>query len=176
MSNKSNQNRLGHSKLMHYGMMICCTVMLLPIAWFLVAGGSLSGLWSNAAFFAPLLLCVGAHFVMHKMMGKSCHGASEEEKQVREIPFLTDGRVKEPQSQGPELNRKWRALLVGFAGLWVSGCASTLAECIKQDDVSVSSKNAFLIAPQGCKLEGSTSGLVQAISCENGRQGFVIAN
>lgn len=61
---------------MHYGMMACCAVMLLPIAGYLVAGGTLAGLWGNASAFAPLLLCVGAHLVMHKAMGKSCHDKS----------------------------------------------------------------------------------------------------
>lgn len=66
-------------KLMHYGMMVCCVVMLLPIAGFFLAGGTLAGMWSNAAAFAPLLLCVGAHLVMHKFMGKSCHSDTTKE-------------------------------------------------------------------------------------------------
>ncbi|MDF0603402.1 DUF2933 domain-containing protein [Psychromarinibacter sp. C21-152] len=47
--------------------------MLVPVGAFFVAGGSVSGLWANAGVFAPLMLCVGAHVIMHKMMGKSCH-------------------------------------------------------------------------------------------------------
>lgn len=30
--------------------------------------------------------------------------------------------------------------------------------------------------PEGCRIEGSPSGSVQAISYENGRQGYVIAD
>lgn len=64
----------GHGKAMGFAMMACCAVMVLPIAAFLVAGGSIGGLWANAGLFAPLLLCAGAHLVMHRMTGKSCHG------------------------------------------------------------------------------------------------------
>ncbi len=101
MRDKPNQSPQGQSKLMHYGMMVCCAVMLLPIAGFLVAGGSLSGLWSNAVVFAPLLLCVGAHLVLHKVMGKSCHRASEDEQQVRAIPLLPDRRGEDLHNQRP---------------------------------------------------------------------------
>lgn len=60
-------------RLMHYGMMACCAVMLLPVAGILIGGGGLGG---ATGALAPLLLCLGAHLVMHKMMGKSCHGAA----------------------------------------------------------------------------------------------------
>lgn len=63
----------GPEKLMKYGMWACCAVMLLPIIAFLVAGRA-SGVSDNLITFAPLLLCVGAHLVMHRSMGKSCHG------------------------------------------------------------------------------------------------------
>lgn len=62
------------TKIMNIAMMACCVVMLLPIAGYFLAGGTLNGASANLAAFAPLLLCVGAHFVMHKMTGKSCHG------------------------------------------------------------------------------------------------------
>lgn len=75
-TNSAGQTRPG-SKPMHIAMMACCVVMLLPIAGYFVAGGTLSGVGANLATFAPLLLCVGAHFVMHKMMGKTCHGNEE---------------------------------------------------------------------------------------------------
>ena len=73
MSNRGNPEPATPSKLMHYGMMVCCTVMLLPIALFFLAGGSIAGLWANLGLFAPLALCVGIHVVMFKMIGKSCH-------------------------------------------------------------------------------------------------------
>ena len=74
------------------------------------------------------------------------------------------------------MNRKRRAFLVGVAALWVSGCATPPAECRKPDDVSFSAGNATSIAPRGCRLLGSANGSVQAISCENGRQGYFIAD
>ncbi|KAA2312226.1 DUF2933 domain-containing protein [Pseudooceanicola sediminis] len=61
--------------LMKYGMWICCAVMVLPIMAYLVAGG-ISGASEGLFAVAPLLLCVGAHLVMHRMMGKSCHGSA----------------------------------------------------------------------------------------------------
>ncbi|SMX49733.1 DUF2933 domain-containing protein [Maliponia aquimaris] len=73
MTRQTQTNKPFQDRLMHYGMMACCALMLLPIAGYFVAGGTLSGLWGNAAAFAPLLLCVGAHLVMHKAVGKSCH-------------------------------------------------------------------------------------------------------
>lgn len=77
-------------------MMACCAVMLLPIAGFFLAGGTIAGLWSNSAAFMPLVLCVGAHLVMHKMMGKSCQKSSESEEQIKPIPLLTDQRAENP--------------------------------------------------------------------------------
>lgn len=90
MHGRKEDSQQGHSKLMQYGMMACCAVMLLPVAGFLLAGGTIGGLWGNALVFAPLLLCVGAHLVMHKMMGKSCHGKSKDTApQIKAIPLLT---------------------------------------------------------------------------------------
>lgn len=67
-------NRAASGNLMKYGMWACCAVMLLPVAGYFVAGGFSAGAGNSIAAFAPLLLCVGAHFVMHRFMGKSCHG------------------------------------------------------------------------------------------------------
>jgi len=64
--------------VMKYVMWACCAVMLLPIAAFVMAGGLAGGLTSGLYVFAPLLLCAGAHVVMHRMMGKSCHGTASE--------------------------------------------------------------------------------------------------
>ncbi|RKF12309.1 DUF2933 domain-containing protein [Roseovarius spongiae] len=64
--------------VMKYAMWACCTVMLLPIAAFVMAGGLAGGLSSGLYVFAPLLLCVGAHLIMHRMMGKSCHDTKSE--------------------------------------------------------------------------------------------------
>ena len=37
MSNPQDQNPSGSSKFLHYGMMICCAVMLLPVGAFFIA-------------------------------------------------------------------------------------------------------------------------------------------
>lgn len=68
--------------LMRWGMIACCTVMLLPVAGFFLSGGSLAGLAANASLFAPLVLCLGMHVVMHKVMGKSCHGAPAKRREA----------------------------------------------------------------------------------------------
>jgi hypothetical protein len=60
-------------------MWACCAVVLLPIVAVMVAGGSLSGQTGNVWALVPLVLCVGAHFVMHRMMGNSCHEAPKED-------------------------------------------------------------------------------------------------
>lgn len=80
--------------LMRQGMMICCLLMLLPVGLYLVGGGSVSGLFANAGLLLPLAICGGMHFVMHRMMGKSCHGNSKaNDKNVKpdepaEIPAI----------------------------------------------------------------------------------------
>ncbi len=58
------------------GTMAFCAVMLVPLGAFLVAGGTLGGLVGNLGLLAPLALCLGAHVVMHRMMGKSCHDST----------------------------------------------------------------------------------------------------
>ncbi|WP_377513412.1 DUF2933 domain-containing protein [Octadecabacter sp. R77987] len=75
---------------MKWGMMACCAVMFLPVAVFLIGGGTLAGLWANAGVFAPLTLCIGAHLVMHKMMGKSCHAEGESSEAEQDGPTSAD--------------------------------------------------------------------------------------
>ena len=76
MSDDTNRTKSG-SALMNYGMWACCALMLLPVVWYFSAGGADGGLTQKIVAFAPILLCVGAHFLMFKMMGKSCHGESD---------------------------------------------------------------------------------------------------
>ncbi len=59
-----------------WAMWACCAVMALPILAFFVAGGALSGLYANAGAFLPLVACLGLHLVMHRLMGRSCHGTA----------------------------------------------------------------------------------------------------
>ena len=80
--------------VMKYAMWACCAVMLLPIAAFVMTGGLAGGLTSGLYVFAPLLLCVAAHLIMHQMMGKSCHGtASENGAQSDDAPVRAGQKV-----------------------------------------------------------------------------------
>jgi len=61
-------------------------------AFFVFAGGNIqSSLFSLAL---PLAACVGMHFAMHKMMGKSCHGAEEKKAKPGKSPLPDTGSVK----------------------------------------------------------------------------------
>ena len=95
MSDDTNRTKSG-SALMKYGMWACCAVMLLPVVWYFSAGGADSGLTQKIVAFAPILLCVGAHFLMFKMMGKSCHGESDDARNAdRQIADAKrSGRVR----------------------------------------------------------------------------------
>ncbi len=67
------QNRLKNFISSHNTMMlICCAAM--AVGFFAVIGRG----GSTLSALAPLAICVGAHLVMHKVMGKSCHGSKDE--------------------------------------------------------------------------------------------------
>jgi len=102
MQNSDQQETTGSSRLMHYGMMVCCAVMLAPVAAFLLAGGTIAGMWSNLGLFAPIALCIGAHVLMFKMMGKSCH--STEKKQDRDP--IADARYEDTRASVPDVTRQ----------------------------------------------------------------------
>lgn len=56
-----------------WAMWACCTIMVVPLVSYLVVAQTsitTAGLVNSAI---PLVLCLGMHLVMHKMMGKSCH-------------------------------------------------------------------------------------------------------
>ncbi len=61
-----------------YGMLVCCVAMTLPIAGYLLSGGTFGGLLDDLALVVPLLACVGMHFVLHRLPGRSCHGGHDE--------------------------------------------------------------------------------------------------
>lgn len=75
--NETIKTKSSGLSIMKLGMIICCTVMLLPIMMLLSSGAGLAGLLNNWGVFLPLTLCLGMHFVMHKFMGKSCHSDHE---------------------------------------------------------------------------------------------------
>ena len=55
--------------------MACCVVMLVPIGAIVLGGGTVTSMGSAVTAFAPLLLCLGAHLLLFKLMGTSCHGS-----------------------------------------------------------------------------------------------------
>jgi hypothetical protein len=57
---------------MRAAMWICCAVMLAPVGFVMLGGAGLEGL--SLGLLAPVALCLGAHGVMHRFMGRSCHG------------------------------------------------------------------------------------------------------
>lgn len=77
-----------------YGMWLCCAVMLAPVALYFVQGGTFAGLSSGLSVFAPLVLCVGLHLVMHRALGRSCHGPARHTAPEQEhSPPESTGRV-----------------------------------------------------------------------------------
>lgn len=73
-----------NSRSSRFAVMTCCAVMLIPIAMFFVAGGTVSGLNGNLAVFAPLLFCVGAHLLLHRFIGGLCNGCGAKQDNVAE--------------------------------------------------------------------------------------------
>lgn len=63
---------------MRYGMLVCCIAMMLPIGGYLLSGATFGGLLDNLALVVPLVACVGTHFALHRLTGKSCHGGQDE--------------------------------------------------------------------------------------------------
>ena len=71
-------------------MAACCVAMV--GAFFLFAGSEVrSSLFSLAL---PLAACIGMHLVMHKMMGKSCHGTEKEKPVPGKSSMPDSGSVK----------------------------------------------------------------------------------
>ncbi len=75
------------SVLIRWMMWICCALMIVPIAIFLVGGGSVSDAGGLLRALLPLALCVGMHFLLHRFFGVNCHPTSEsaEEQKGSEI-------------------------------------------------------------------------------------------
>ena len=62
-------------------MIACCLIMVAPIAIVLLTGG-VDAVRGNIGLFLPLAACLGLHVVMHRMMGRSCHGAESPETEA----------------------------------------------------------------------------------------------
>ena len=66
-------NRFG---IVHAGMAVRCAPMLIPVAGFLVAVGTVAGPGSVPVMFALITLCLGVYVAMFTFTGKACQGTS----------------------------------------------------------------------------------------------------
>jgi hypothetical protein len=67
-------------KIGNWIMVACCVPMVIGAGILLWAMGP-DATWSNRiSTLAPLALCFGAHFVMHKLIGRSCHNTQNVNK------------------------------------------------------------------------------------------------
>lgn len=82
----------------------CCVFMAVPVfGYFLVYRGAGNGSL-NWLSIVPLILCVGAHVMMHKVTGKGCHHdkSETEEKQTASSCKVTSTQHygSNPKSRG----------------------------------------------------------------------------
>jgi hypothetical protein len=103
-------------------------------------------------------------------------GLRRTKRRQKRFRYSRTNKWKNPNAKGCELAGRCRVVCVSLLGLAVTGCSSTVDQCVKPDGPAVSSKGTASAIPEGFRIEGSPSGSVQAISCENGRQGYVIAD
>jgi hypothetical protein len=47
--------------------------------------------------FAPLVVCLGAHFAMHRVLGKSCHGDEKKNTSEAADKHVAIGRTIAPE-------------------------------------------------------------------------------
>ena len=59
-------------------MMLCCIAMLVAFGAFVFMAPANQSWTQTALSAAPLLACLGAHLVMHRFMGRSCHSKKED--------------------------------------------------------------------------------------------------
>lgn len=64
-------------RVIHAGMLICCGIMVAPLVLFLLNGGAVTDILGNIGLLLPLVVCLGAHFLVHRFMGVSCHKEKE---------------------------------------------------------------------------------------------------
>lgn len=89
MKNSSNHS---HS---HMGMMMLCIALMVGAFLFFSGSGGLS-----LSLLAPLALCLGMHFVMHRFMGhgdkKSHTHENESPKQLTYVPPMSASQSAKP--------------------------------------------------------------------------------
>lgn len=86
---------------MKVGMMICCTIMVIPIIGYLVAGGSFALGGGSLSAAVPLVACLAVHGLMFVVMGKSCHGDKTETK-PSSIPVVRPQAKRPSQGIAPQ--------------------------------------------------------------------------
>lgn len=71
-------------------MALCCVAMVAAV--FVIAGSGVET--SLFSLLVPLAVCIGMHVVMHKFMGKSCHGSEKENPNPGKSRVPDAGTVK----------------------------------------------------------------------------------
>ena len=77
MPGNTEESRTGLSKPLHFVMIICCAIMVVPLAIFFLRGSTLTGFRDSLGILAAILICLAAHGAMFLVMGKSCHSRKE---------------------------------------------------------------------------------------------------
>lgn len=76
----TSNEKSGHS----WFMMVCCVAMFAALG-FVIFTAPAGQAWGTTLFAAlPLFGCVGAHLLMYKFMGKSCHGGGANKSNTTE--------------------------------------------------------------------------------------------
>ena len=80
----------------HLGMAACCAIMLVPVGGYLLSGAA-GGTGALLGSLAPLAVCLGAHAVLFMVLGKSCHGSTDQapSETVAEVPDYDLDPVRE---------------------------------------------------------------------------------
>ncbi|WP_165802933.1 MULTISPECIES: DUF2933 domain-containing protein [Rhodobacterales] len=94
---ETRERRQTSDMIMKYGMCACCVIMVAPVILYFAEGGFSGGMLNSAIVFALLLVCLGAHFAMHRLMGKSCHGAAKGEEAVTAKTQIPIGQTVAPE-------------------------------------------------------------------------------
>ena len=82
----ADQMRSGSGMLM----MACCVAMVAAFG-FVIFTAPAGQSWGASALTAlPLLACVGAHLIMHRFMGKSCHGSTGSSEETATVNSKED--------------------------------------------------------------------------------------
>ncbi|MBO9423029.1 DUF2933 domain-containing protein [Labrenzia sp. R4_2] len=61
-------------------MLACCLAMVVGTGFLIASAPAGQTIGQTLLLAAPMLGCVGMHLIMHRFMGKSCHGDSPKNK------------------------------------------------------------------------------------------------